>query len=103
MSAAACRAPYSRAPTASPTRSFSVRFSRTRRSDGAEAGWAPPWSAGLREPFAGVGNESRLALLEPQLEIAGGPVAVLGELHIDDLAVGVLVLRGAILLAVEEQ
>src|SRR5688572_9917360 len=44
----------------------------------------------LGEPLPGVAHEPRLALLEPQLDLAGGPVAVLGELEIDDLAVGLL-------------
>ena len=47
----------------------------------------------LGEPLAGVGHEARLALLEPELDLAGRAVAVLGELEVDDLAVGVLVVR----------
>src|SRR5664279_1621508 len=52
--------------------------------------------------LAGVVHEAGLGLLEPQLDLAGWPVAMLGQLQVDDLAIRVLVLAGAFLLAPQE-
>ena len=48
-------------------------------------------SADVGEALPGVVHEARLRLLEPQVDLAGGAVAVLRELELHDLAVGDLV------------
>src|SRR5690349_16396913 len=55
--------------------------------------------------LARIALEPGLALAEPELDVAGGAVAVLGELEVDDLAVEVarLLARPLLLLAVEEE
>ena len=52
----------------------------------------------LREAFAGIRDEPGLALLEPELDLAGRAVSVLRELQVDDLPLGVLVFGAAALL-----
>ncbi len=59
--------------------------------------------ADLCESLAGVGDEPGLALLEPELDLAGRAVAVLGQLEVDDLAVGVLILRPGTLLVTPQE
>src|SRR5206468_11862156 len=60
-------------------------------------------SAGLRVALTGVADEPGLALLEPEVHLAGGPVAVLRELELHDLAVLLGVLPRSLLVAPEEQ
>src|SRR4051812_6861810 len=54
------------------------------------------------ETLAGIVHETRLRLLEPHVDLAGRPVAMLRELELDDLAVGRLVVSAALLLAPQE-
>src|SRR5450755_657999 len=59
----------------------------------------------VRDPrvaLAGVAHEACLGLLEPELDLARGPVAVLGQLEVDHLAIGFLLLAGSFLLAPQE-
>src|ERR1035437_6103090 len=58
---------------------------------------------GLGVACGGVAGEARLALAEPELDLAGGAVAVLGQAQVDDLAVRALVFAGLLLLAPEEE
>ena len=82
----------SRSRSASNTRAESP----SRRLSNAVAAVSRSLSAlaGLGVALAGVGDEPRLPLLEPELDLAGRAVAVLGELEVDDLAVRVLLLAG---------
>src|SRR6478672_8619964 len=59
--------------------------------------------AGLRVTLPGVRDEPRLALLEPELDLSRGAVAVLRQLQVHDLAVRVLIVGAALLLAPQEE
>src|SRR5665811_2490872 len=73
--------------------------------------YAPPPNFGcpsrpldrLGVALGGVADEAGLGLAEPELDLAGGAVAVLGQAQVDDLAVLVVALGGLLLLAPQEQ
>src|SRR4051812_48078569 len=56
----------------------------------------------LRITVGGIADEACLSLLEPELDLAGRTVAVLGELQVDDLALLLLVVLTAFLVAPQE-
>src|SRR6185369_7548320 len=68
-------------------------------------GRLPSWGGAgsdLRVPLTCVALEARLALAEPELDVAGGTVAMFGELDVDHLAIHVDVLARLLLLPPQE-
>src|SRR4249920_3558877 len=68
---------------------------------------APPMSpdlrlTGLRISVGGVAHEAGLLLLEPQLDLTGRPVSMLGQTEVDHLAVLLLIVLTALPVAPQE-